>query len=130
MVYVGTHRVLDELGKEQLPAELVPQRPHTHHALDDAVEQAELFQNLRRWRMPTRDELPDLETSNRPGGHYLPRIRVDKTPHGSVARHLNTPARVVCGPARSGSVEERVRRRATVTAGSEEEPWASPAGSS
>ena len=55
MVYVGTHRVLDELGKEHLPAELVPQRPHTHHALDDAIEQAELFQNLRRWRMPTRD---------------------------------------------------------------------------
>ena len=53
MVYVGTHRVLDEIGKDKLPAELVPRRPHTHHALDDAVEQAELFQNLRRWRMPT-----------------------------------------------------------------------------
>jgi hypothetical protein len=60
MVYVGTHRVLDELGKEKLPAELVPRRPHTHHALDDAVEQAELFQNLRRWRMPARNELPEL----------------------------------------------------------------------
>ena len=52
MAYVGTHRVLDEGGKEHLPAELVPNRPHTHNALDDAVEQAELFQNLRRWRMP------------------------------------------------------------------------------
>ncbi len=52
MVYVGTHRVLDRLGKQHLPAELVPSRPHTHHALDDAVEQAELFQNLRRWRLP------------------------------------------------------------------------------
>jgi hypothetical protein len=52
MVYVGTHRVLDLLGKEHLPAELVPDRPHTHHALDDAVEQAELFQRLRRWRLP------------------------------------------------------------------------------
>ena len=60
MVYVGTHRVLDELGKEKLPAELVPQRPHTHHALDDAVEQAELFQNLRRWRMPAFDDINDL----------------------------------------------------------------------
>jgi hypothetical protein len=55
MLYVGTHRVLDECGKEMLPAELVPDRPHTHHALDDAVEQAELFQNLRRWRMPGQD---------------------------------------------------------------------------
>ena len=55
MLYVGTHRVLDELGKEHIPPELVPRRPHTHHALDDAVEQAELFQNLRRWRLPGSD---------------------------------------------------------------------------
>jgi hypothetical protein len=58
MLYVGTHRVLDELGKDHLPAELVPDRPHTHHALDDAVEQAELFQNLRRWRVTPPDDLP------------------------------------------------------------------------
>ena len=58
MLYVGTHRVLDELGKDHLPDELVPQRPHTHHALDDAVEQAELFQNLRRWRATPPDDLP------------------------------------------------------------------------
>jgi 3' exoribonuclease, RNase T-like len=55
MVYAATHQVLDLLGKEKLPAELVPDRPHTHHALDDAVEQAELFQNLRRWRFPGAD---------------------------------------------------------------------------
>jgi hypothetical protein len=35
--------------KPQMPAELLPQRPHTHNALDDAVEQAELFQNLMAW---------------------------------------------------------------------------------
>lgn len=35
--------------KSQMPAELLPQRPHTHNALDDAVEQAELFQNLVAW---------------------------------------------------------------------------------
>ena len=58
MVYVGTHRVLDELGKRHLPEEVVPKRPHTHHALDDAIEQAELFQNLRRWRIPAFDDLP------------------------------------------------------------------------
>jgi hypothetical protein len=55
MLYVGTHRVLDELGKADIPTELLPRRPHTHHALDDAVEQAELFQNLRRWRLPGSD---------------------------------------------------------------------------
>ncbi|MEO3827129.1 exonuclease [Actinomadura sp. B10D3] len=35
--------------KRQMPAALLPDRPHTHNALDDAVEQAELFQNLVRW---------------------------------------------------------------------------------
>jgi hypothetical protein len=35
--------------KGQMPAALLPQRPHTHNALDDAIEQAELFQNLMAW---------------------------------------------------------------------------------
>ena len=35
--------------KRQMPAALLSARPHTHNALDDAVEQAELFQNLFRW---------------------------------------------------------------------------------
>jgi hypothetical protein len=35
--------------KGQMPAELLPRRPHTHNALDDAIEQAELFQNLMTW---------------------------------------------------------------------------------
>ncbi|WP_067802642.1 3'-5' exonuclease family protein [Actinomadura formosensis] len=41
--------------KGQMPAELRSGRPHTHNALDDAIEQAELFQNLIRWAGP--DEL-------------------------------------------------------------------------
>ncbi|SNS55335.1 exonuclease [Actinomadura mexicana] len=36
--------------KRQMPAELLSDRPHTHNALDDAIEQAELFQNLIRWQ--------------------------------------------------------------------------------
>ncbi|MGI8331880.1 exonuclease [Actinomadura scrupuli] len=35
--------------KGQMPRELLSKRRHTHNALDDAVEQAELFQNLMRW---------------------------------------------------------------------------------
>jgi hypothetical protein len=35
--------------KGQMPAALLSRRPHTHNALDDAVEQAELFQNLMAW---------------------------------------------------------------------------------
>ncbi|MCW2865215.1 MAG: exonuclease [Actinoallomurus sp.] len=33
-----------------MPAELPSRRPHTHNALDDAIEQADLFQNLMAWR--------------------------------------------------------------------------------
>lgn len=35
--------------KGQMPAGLRSRRPHTHNALDDAIEQAELFQNLIAW---------------------------------------------------------------------------------
>lgn len=41
-------RVRDSV-KAKMPRRLLPTRPHTHHALDDAVEQAELLQNLMRW---------------------------------------------------------------------------------
>ncbi|WP_416070897.1 3'-5' exoribonuclease domain-containing protein [Streptomyces sp. ME08-AFT2] len=37
---------LRAVAKRTMPAALLPRRPHTHHALDDAVEQAELFANL------------------------------------------------------------------------------------
>jgi hypothetical protein len=40
--------VLDAAGKEDLPPDLRPTAPHTHNALDDAVEQAEIF--VRLWR--------------------------------------------------------------------------------
>jgi hypothetical protein len=35
--------------KSRMPAALRSRRPHTHNALDDAVEQADLFANLMRW---------------------------------------------------------------------------------
>lgn len=35
--------------KRQMPRHLLSNRRHTHHALDDAIEQAELFVNLNRW---------------------------------------------------------------------------------
>jgi hypothetical protein len=37
-------------GRDQVHPNLLPDRPHTHHALDDAREQAELFANLFEWR--------------------------------------------------------------------------------
>ncbi|MEU7550834.1 hypothetical protein AB0B01_00490 [Streptomyces sp. NPDC044571] len=38
--------------KGRMPRELLSRRPHTHHALDDAVEQAELMSNLMLWQPP------------------------------------------------------------------------------
>ncbi|MEM9460129.1 MAG: exonuclease domain-containing protein [Myxococcota bacterium] len=36
-------------GRSSLFARLRPQHPHTHHAVDDAIEQAEIFANLFEW---------------------------------------------------------------------------------
>ncbi len=35
--------VLDRAGKDDLPPSLLPSSPHTHNALDDAIEQAQIF---------------------------------------------------------------------------------------
>lgn len=40
----------DRAGRGQLPAELSSGRPHTHNALEDAIEQAEVFNRLFVWR--------------------------------------------------------------------------------
>ncbi|GAA0738323.1 exonuclease [Dactylosporangium roseum] len=36
--------------KGRMPKHLLSKRRHTHHALDDAIEQAELFANLMAWK--------------------------------------------------------------------------------
>ncbi|WP_151769985.1 3'-5' exonuclease [Streptomyces abyssomicinicus] len=43
---------LRAVAKGTMPRHLLSRRRHTHHALDDAVEQAELFANLMRWEGP------------------------------------------------------------------------------
>ncbi|MET9449406.1 3'-5' exonuclease [Streptomyces cinerochromogenes] len=40
---------LRAVAKGTMPRELLSRRRHTHHALDDAIEQAELFAHLMRW---------------------------------------------------------------------------------
>jgi DNA polymerase III epsilon subunit-like protein len=49
MYAVKAHSPLSSVSKDRLPHELRPEHRHTHHALDDAVEQAELFANIMAW---------------------------------------------------------------------------------
>lgn len=46
--------VFDQSGKTAMPEFLKPSAPHTHNALDDAVEQGELFSNLLGWSIRRR----------------------------------------------------------------------------
>jgi hypothetical protein len=40
---------ISEAGRSQLPKSLASKRYHTHNALDDAIEQAEIFANVFLW---------------------------------------------------------------------------------
>jgi hypothetical protein len=40
---------ISEAGRNQLPAVLRSRREHSHNALDDAIEQAEIFANVFEW---------------------------------------------------------------------------------
>lgn len=49
-LYQARARTVHDLsGKDHMPPALRPLRPHTHGALDDALEQAELFSNVFEW---------------------------------------------------------------------------------
>ena len=41
--------IVGEAGRDDLPPDLRSSREHTHNALDDAREQAEIFVKLFRW---------------------------------------------------------------------------------
>lgn len=51
---VKAGRPVAQSGRDQVHSFLRPDRPHTHRALDDAKEQAELFANLFEWRRNER----------------------------------------------------------------------------
>lgn len=44
---------LSAAGRSQIPTSLRPLRDHTHHAVDDAIEQAEIFANIFEWDVRT-----------------------------------------------------------------------------
>lgn len=47
--------VHDASGKDSMPSVLIPEAPHTHNALDDALEQGELFANVFEWACERRN---------------------------------------------------------------------------
>ncbi len=53
-IAVKTHVPISEAGRSRLQPDLMSKRVHTHHALDDAIEQAEIFANIFEWS--DRDE--------------------------------------------------------------------------
>jgi hypothetical protein len=40
---------ISDAGRSRLLSALMPQHKHTHHALDDAIAQAEIFANIFQW---------------------------------------------------------------------------------
>ena len=50
MFAIKAGRPLSNAGRDDLPAELRSRRPHSHNALDDAKEQAEIFSKLFTWQ--------------------------------------------------------------------------------
>lgn len=53
MYAVKAKVVITRSTKSQMPPFLLSRRPHQHHALADAIEQAELFANLFEWQPNT-----------------------------------------------------------------------------
>lgn len=48
-VAVKSHLPISQSGRSRLPKELASLHAHTHHAIDDAIEQAEIFANVFEW---------------------------------------------------------------------------------
>lgn len=46
---VKTGTAISQSGRSKLPHEFRSMREHTHHAVDDAIEQAEIFANVFEW---------------------------------------------------------------------------------
>jgi hypothetical protein len=61
--------VHDLSGKDSMPAWLQPAAPHTHHALDDAREQGELFANVFEYVLGIRGPEAPTEQSLLSSGH-------------------------------------------------------------
>lgn len=53
---VKLHRPIADAGRSKIPHSIRPRHEHTHHATDDAIEQAQIFANLFEWGRNDRAE--------------------------------------------------------------------------
>ncbi|WP_317852425.1 MTH938/NDUFAF3 family protein [Streptomyces venezuelae] len=73
-LYAAKARVpLRAAVKGRMPRELLSRRRHTHHALDDAIEQAELMSNLMLWQ----PQAPALDADRSPRITHLSWGRIE-----------------------------------------------------
>ena len=49
-VAVKAHIPISDAGRSRLQPSLRSQHQHTHHAIDDAIEQADIFANVFEWK--------------------------------------------------------------------------------
>jgi len=57
--------LFERSGKRDMPNSLQTKRPHSHNALDDSIEQAELFSNIFEWS-PANELLTDSSALTHP----------------------------------------------------------------
>lgn len=53
LVATKSSRMMRKVGKRSMSKKLLSKRPHTHHALNDAWEQADLLVNQLHWEPST-----------------------------------------------------------------------------
>jgi hypothetical protein len=51
--------MFSDSSKRRMPPDLIPMVAHTHHALDDAIEQGQLFVNLLEFAIAHRAGRPE-----------------------------------------------------------------------
>ncbi|HEU5063461.1 MAG TPA: hypothetical protein VFT79_09965 [Solirubrobacterales bacterium] len=61
----------DASNRDSMPALLHPQRRHTHHAVDDALEQGELFNNLFAWALSQKTSCRAVTFGHQEGPDWL-----------------------------------------------------------
>lgn len=71
----------DASDRDSMPLQLRPKRRHTHHAVDDALEQGELFNNLFSWALSQKEAAWSSPTSHDQGPNWLKPL-LDPISHG------------------------------------------------